>query len=489
MFSPNLLVGYELSGEANNKTYIMAVMLKNPKHSKEITWYKDSEMLIKGKNVYAIRINEPGEYTVSVNDDNGIPHQPNQTVNIELSKSKTNDPMAASSSNNDSVSLSTNCESNNKINAVYRMENSEHFTIVVPRQTNESNISTNQAIGNAIQNILRGIPDKIKANILRDRSYSSLVTKLNKCVDNHVNKPSILNHFKRVVREAEPADLLSFVVKNEKANSHRIAVIDMRNRIRYVENRIEDSKDLDTICMILSDEEEAKDNLFGYYKNGENTNDWLPVPINSEVFIIRKHLKQNKFVTEGEFLFFIHESQLGFINLFDTFGPPTYVDIPSINNDNDENLWLCRTNKGNILIIDHLNERYLSIHDQTLSNDWISLFKTQKWPLKITPNLVYSLFLNESDNARDTERVIISVDDKKSICGYHESTITEYIMDPNKQHRFEYIRSLPLYVQIGINPIHHSSEETITYILVAAKVMNKAVQKYYPKGDETVNAD
>ena len=575
MFSPNQLVGYEMSehsmaGIANKKTYIMAVLLKNSEHANEITWYKDSDMLMKGRNLNVIRITDPGEYTVSVKDDNGITHRPDQTVNIGLSKSKTygitnedsfksdriaasssnnvsdriphrpnqtvniglsnsktyditnedsfkSDRIAASSSNNASegiphrpdqtvniglsesktyeesyksdqiastssnnVSISSN-STNQKINAVYQMDNSEHLTIVVPSQQNDHPISTDQAIDYAIKTVLKGMPVKIRQHILGDRSYNSLVTRLNKSADANSIDLAILNHFKRVVREAKPANLLSCVVKNVEANAHRLAVIKMRNNIRYIENRIEDDKDLDSICMVLSDNKEAKDNLFGYYKNGENTNEWLAVPINTEVFKIQNQLKQNQFVTKGEYLFFIHKSTLGYIHLFCTYVPPHYVNIPSISKDDVKHLWLCRTNRGNILIIDHVNNRYLSLVNSTLSIDWIPLFKIQKCPLSITSSVVYLLIANENEEAKYAERFIISVpsvNGKQSICDYHDTTITEYVMDPDKQHRFEYIVAKTQYVQIGINPIHHASEDTVTYIMLSTEDMDKIIGKY-----------
>ena len=506
MLLPSQLIGYEMpensmSGTADEKTYIMAVMLREPNFNKEITWFKDSETIAKGNNLNAIQITEPGEYTVSVYVyQTGMLYRPYQTVNIGVSKSqsKTYDltknesfeperiPAASSSSNNASVSYLTNCESNEKINAVYRMENSEHFTIFVPKQNNDNASTKDQIIANAIQNILGGKPylvNKSKENILRDRNYISLVDKMNNICDESVIDMSILDHFKRVVRKSKSSDLLGHIVKNKKANDHMVDVMTMRNDMRPIVNRNEYDMKLDFICMVLSDDENAKNNLFGYYKNGDNTNKWLSVPVNLDLFKIRYQLKQNRFLTEGEFLFFIHESQLGYIKLFTTIGPANYVDIPNIiinKDDDEENLVLCRTQNGNILIVDRSNNRYLPVHDENLPNEWTKLLNIRKWELPFSRSSAYVLIANEHATLDKSERILISepsVNGEQSICDYHDNIITEYIMDPDELHRFKFIASKTKFVQIGINPMHNSSDNTITYILLSTEVMQNIIEK------------
>lgn len=292
-------------------------------------------------------------------------------------------------------------------------DNRDNYTVIVPCISDSPEKNLNNAVKVVFRSTekqcLTGNEISSKHDLLSVKNFPQLVQALNKKFGSSAPIPQrILNHFKRVCRDARLADLMVSTLDNEKADEHRIEVIDMRLRLKPFDANFTSKQcgevyhgKLKFACLALPTNIKALKNDFAYYYTGGKAGDWVPIPVNAEVFnfSIHQNIKPTTaIVFEGE-LYVVANNELCVLNLFQDEQKSISMPIPG---QSCPDVILAKSNLGNIYLLNISKKQCCRVH-KTMPMSWEPILDLQHLNIPRTNSVQFTI-----KTAENTEIVIVS---------------------------------------------------------------------------------
>jgi hypothetical protein len=368
-------------------------------------------------------------------------------------------------------------------------DNRDSYTIIVPCALKSKSDGIEYAMKTVLKkpmeptSLVENLEDMVieKGDIFSERNWNLLAAMVNETFQFTIMPPRILEHFKRVCREANLTDLLKTSILNERANEHRVQIIDMRTRLQPImsdspQESIREKVRFTCIAIPTS----SMDNDLCYYYTGGKTGRWLPLPINPKMFGIHSYLVPPKSLTVDNEMFVLTDNELTIIDLFQEDKQTICMPIP-ISEQND--LKLAKSNLGTVFILDIVRSNYIRV-TKTKALQWESFAEIEH--VKLSNSIQYTVRTVENQSSEILIVPSVQTENQHTLTDLHVydtyfiPQCNEYILKFNQNTKQTSIQQLhPGFIQIKLCSYDNFSDTK--YILVNTDILNQTIHYYKNK--------
>jgi hypothetical protein len=325
-----------------------------------------------------------------------------------------------------------------------------------------------------------------KQDVIKERKFVRLVQMINEIYGSSEIDVDVLSHLKRVIRQANVADLLKCTLSNEAANEHKIRIIDAKKRMRLFKTNFL-IKNGDSVkqgkfkygCVAITQSKDSTENNFGYYHSGGKSAQWLPLPINAAIFKLQDKLQPGKTIVMDSEVYVLCDNELIIIDLFSDDQQTITVAVPDTSN---KNLLLARLKHcGNVCILDVVKRQFCIISKGSPLM-WTKLKSMNETRMAHTNSIQYTL--HTTDYIPEIVTVPAkSKNEKVILCDIFTSNqsqlleCNEYLLSQMPMKKKMTISSVhPGFIQVKMKAFDDT--DSTKYILVSAEILNKSINNF-----------